>query len=177
MCPFSAPKGFNLSLFSFYGQRFPRYWPSFKTAILGHETWNLKKKSRSCISILSVFNVVLKFSLLFALLAAVSEINNRSIFKIPVFGHEIWNLENIIETVLSFYPQESKLCFFRSMGRGFWDATDFQIFRFGYETFNLKNVPEVAYVLIFPPPGGRNWVYLTGSQVEQFWLLIKSIND
>ncbi len=33
------PRGAKLSLFSLYGQRFPRYGPIFKFAIFGHETW------------------------------------------------------------------------------------------------------------------------------------------
>ncbi len=39
----STPGGAELSLFSLYGQRFPRYGPIFKITIFGHETWNLKK--------------------------------------------------------------------------------------------------------------------------------------
>ncbi len=37
--PSFYPKGSKLSLFSLYGQRFPRYGPLFKIAIFGHETW------------------------------------------------------------------------------------------------------------------------------------------
>ncbi len=37
------PKGSKLSLFSLYGQRFPRYGQIFKIAIFGHETWHLAK--------------------------------------------------------------------------------------------------------------------------------------
>ena len=36
-------KGSKLSLFSLYGQRFPRYRPIFKIAIFRHKTWNLIK--------------------------------------------------------------------------------------------------------------------------------------
>ena len=32
------PKGSKLSVFSVYGQRFPRYGPFFKIATFGHET-------------------------------------------------------------------------------------------------------------------------------------------
>ncbi len=38
------PRGSNLSLFSLYGQRFPRYGPMLKNTIFEHETeWILKK--------------------------------------------------------------------------------------------------------------------------------------
>ncbi len=37
------PNGSKLSLFSLYGQRFPRYRSIFKIALLGHETWPLTK--------------------------------------------------------------------------------------------------------------------------------------
>ncbi len=37
------PRGSKLSLFSLYGQRFPRYGPILKSTIFGHETWNLEK--------------------------------------------------------------------------------------------------------------------------------------
>ncbi len=37
------PKGSKLSLFSLYGQRFPKYGPILKIAIFGHETWSLTK--------------------------------------------------------------------------------------------------------------------------------------
>ncbi len=43
MDPLSAPGRTKLSLFSLYGQRFPRYGPIFKIAIFGNETWNLMK--------------------------------------------------------------------------------------------------------------------------------------
>ncbi len=46
------PNGSKLSLFSLYGQRFPRYGPIFKINVFGHKIWNLKKSSRSCIWIL-----------------------------------------------------------------------------------------------------------------------------
>ncbi len=39
----SYPKGSKLSLFSLFGQQFPRYGPIFKIAIFGHETWPLAK--------------------------------------------------------------------------------------------------------------------------------------
>ncbi len=37
------PRGFKLSLFLLYGQRFPRYGPIFKIAIFRHETWQVAK--------------------------------------------------------------------------------------------------------------------------------------
>ena len=37
------PRGLTLSLFLLYRQRFPRYWPIFKIAVFGHETWPLAK--------------------------------------------------------------------------------------------------------------------------------------
>ena len=39
----SYPIGSRLSLFSLYGQRFPRYGLIFKIAIFRHETWQLAK--------------------------------------------------------------------------------------------------------------------------------------
>ncbi len=41
--PSFYPRGSKLSLFSLYGQWFPRYGPILKITIFGHETWNLKK--------------------------------------------------------------------------------------------------------------------------------------
>ncbi len=37
------PRGWKLSLYFLYGQRFPRYRPIFKIAIFGHETWQVAK--------------------------------------------------------------------------------------------------------------------------------------
>ncbi len=37
------PQGSNLSLFSLYGYRFPRYRPIIKIAMFGYETWQLAK--------------------------------------------------------------------------------------------------------------------------------------
>ncbi len=43
--PLFTTWGSKLSLFSLYGQRFPRYRLILKIVILGHEAWNLKKVS------------------------------------------------------------------------------------------------------------------------------------
>ncbi len=67
------PRGLKLSLFSLYGQRFPRYGPIFKIAIFGHETWPLAKVPEVA-HILPFYPRGSKFSSFFALRAAVSEI-------------------------------------------------------------------------------------------------------
>ena len=48
--PLSTPGGRNWGYFLLYGQRFPRYGPSFKIPIFGHETWQVAsgQSSRSC---------------------------------------------------------------------------------------------------------------------------------
>ena len=67
------PRRSKLSLFSLYGQLFPRYGLMLKIAIFGHEAWNLKKSARSCIWTLFLPQKV-EIELIFALRAAVSEI-------------------------------------------------------------------------------------------------------
>ncbi len=42
------PMGSKLSLFSVYGQRFPRYRPNLKIAMFWHETWPLAKVPENC---------------------------------------------------------------------------------------------------------------------------------
>ncbi len=67
------PKGSKLSLFSVYGQRFPRYGPIFKIAIFGHETWSLAKVPEFA-HILSFYHMGVESEHIFALLTAVSDI-------------------------------------------------------------------------------------------------------
>ncbi len=67
------PSGLKLSLFSLYGQAFPRYWPIFKIAIFGHGTWQLANVPEVA-HISPFYPRGSKFSLFFALRAAVSEI-------------------------------------------------------------------------------------------------------
>ncbi len=67
------PKGSKLSLFSLYGQQFPRYMPIFKTAIFGHETWPFAKVPETA-HILPTVPPESQISLRFALRLAISKI-------------------------------------------------------------------------------------------------------
>ncbi len=70
----TCPRGANLSLFSLYGQQFPRHWPIIKIAIFGHETWPLAKVPEVP-HILSFYpRLGVEIELIVPLRAAVSEI-------------------------------------------------------------------------------------------------------
>ncbi len=66
------PMGSKLSLFSLYGERFPRYRTIFKIAIFGHETWLLAKVPE--VAHTPFLPQGVEIELIFALHAAVSEL-------------------------------------------------------------------------------------------------------
>ena len=108
----------KLSLFLLYRQRFLRYGPISKIALLA---WNLAtgKISRSCTYNIFLPNGV-EIELLFALRAAVSKIQAN--YKIAIFEHETCQLAKIpkVAHTFSFYPKGSKLMLFSlpwDMGR------------------------------------------------------------
>ena len=72
-CTLFFPKGSKMSLFSLYGQRFPRYWQFFKIAIFGQEAFPLAKIPEVA-HILSFYAQGVEIDLIFTLGAAVSEI-------------------------------------------------------------------------------------------------------
>ncbi len=92
--PSFYPRGSKLSLFSLYGQRFPRYGSIFKIAIFGHKTWPLAKVPEIAHT-LSTHGV--EIELIFALQAAVSEIRTDFHFKIAMFRHDTFPLAKILE--------------------------------------------------------------------------------
>ncbi len=69
--PSFYPRGSKLSLFSLYGQRFPRYGPILKIPYLGIKP-GIEKSARSCIWTLFLPRGV-EIELIFALQAAVSQ--------------------------------------------------------------------------------------------------------
>ena len=77
------------------------------------------------------------------------------IFKISIFGHEIWNFKTgpRVVYVLSSYPVKIKLIF-ALYGQPFsWYGQIFEISIFGREIWNVKKGPKVAYVPFFYPKG------------------------
>ncbi len=97
------PGGSKLSLFSLYGQWFPRYRAIVKIGI-GHETWPLAKV-REVAHILFFYPEGLKLSL-FSLYAQRFP-RYSPIFKIAIFMHKTWPLAKVPEVahILSFYPR------------------------------------------------------------------------
>ena len=81
------------------------------------------------------------------------------IFKIALFGREIWPLAKVLEVAhgLSFYPRVSKLRLFLLYGQQFprrWPI--FKHALFGHDTWPLAKVLEVAHIYSFYP----GWVGL-----------------
>ncbi len=107
----STPGASKLSLFSLYGQWFPRYGLIFKIITFGHEIWPLAKVSEVAHKLsfyirgskLSLFSLYGQWFPRYGL-----------IFKIITFGHEIWPLAKFSEVAhkLSFYLRGPKLSLF-----------------------------------------------------------------
>ena len=112
------PKGLRLSLFSLYGQPFPRYRPIFKTALFW--AWNvaIERSSRSC-----TYNLFLPNGSKFSLFSLYGQRFPRywPVFKIALFGHETWPLTKVPEVAhtFSFYPMGRNWAYFCSMSSGF----------------------------------------------------------
>ncbi len=146
-----------MSLFLLYGQRFPRYGPIFKIAILGN--W---PNSRSCTYTLFLPQGV-QIELNFALRSEVSEIR----IKIAIFGHETWQVAKVPEVahIPSFYPRGSKLSLFFLYGQRFPRYRPiFKIPIFGHETRPLARVPEVAHIASLYPRGSNLSLFLLYGQ-------------
>ena len=72
------------------------------------------------------------------------------IFKIAIFGHEIYPLAKVPEFahILSFYPKGSKLSLFLLYGQWFQRYVSIiKIAIFGHETWPLAKVLEVTHIL------------------------------
>ncbi len=112
------PRGSKLSIFSIYGQQFPRCRPIFKIAIFVHQIWPLAKVPEGA-HILSFYPRGSKLSLF--LLYGQRFPRYGPIFKIAIFGHEIWPLTKVPEVahMPSFYPRGSKLTLFSLHGQWF----------------------------------------------------------
>ena len=98
-----------------------------------------------------------EIKLIFTLRAAII-FETRMIFKISIFGHEIWNLKKgpNVPYVLFFYPIGSKLSLHSLYGQPFLRYTlTFKIAIFGHETWPLRKVPEVPHMLSFYPRGSK----------------------
>ena len=92
----STPGASKLGLFSLYGQRFPRYGPIFKIAIIlfGHKTWSLTKIQKLHIYSLSTpggskLRLFLLYGQRFPRYGPIS--------KIPIFAHETCSLAKVSE--------------------------------------------------------------------------------
>ena len=105
--PLSTPGGSKLSIFSVYGQQFPRYGPIFKIAILGMKLGNWAKFQKLRIYCLSTPGGQ-KFSLFSIYMQRF--LRYRPIFTIAIFGHETGPLAKVPEVahILPFYPKGSK---------------------------------------------------------------------
>ncbi len=80
------PKGSKLRLFLLYMQRFPRYWPFFKTDTFEHETWPFAKLPEVVAHVLSFYaRGEVKFGW-FSLYGQLPRYG--PIFNIAIFGHE-----------------------------------------------------------------------------------------
>ncbi len=149
------PNGCKLSLFSLYGQRFPRYRPIFKIAIFGHETCPFAKVPEVA-HMHSFYLRGSKLSLFFVQRAAASE-------KLAHFQNcHIWAWNVAISqssrscTYTFFLPQGSKLSLFLLQRRQFPRyGPIFKIAIFGHETWSLVKFPEVAHILDFYPRGSQ----------------------
>ena len=101
----------EIKLSSLYGQGFLRYWPIFKVAIFGDETWPLAKVPKVAHT-LSFYPKGSKLSLF--LLYGQRFSSYWMTFKISIFGHETWPLTKLLEVtyILSFYLKGPKLSLF-----------------------------------------------------------------
>ncbi len=93
---YSLPRGSKLSLFSLYGQWFPRYGPIFKIAIFGHETWplaNVPEVAHILISIPGGHQIGSKFS--WFSLYKQRFLRHRLVFKNAIFEYETWPLAKV----------------------------------------------------------------------------------
>ena len=155
------PRGSKSSLFSLYGQRFPKYGPIFKIAIFGHETWALAKVSE----VVYVLFLPHRVKIIFAPGAAVSEIladfQNCHIWA--------WNLASGQSSTRCIYSFPtlggSKLSSFLLYGQRFPRyGPIFKIAIFGHETWQVAKVPEVAHMLSFYPRGSKLSLFLLYGQ-------------
>ena len=96
--------GAKLSLFSLYGQRFPRYMPIFKIAIFRDETWPVSKVPEVA-HLDSFYPIGSKLSL-FSLYGQ-QFLRYGPIFKIAIFRHETWPLAKVpkVAHILDYYPR------------------------------------------------------------------------
>ncbi len=145
---FYYPKMLKLNLFSLYGQQLPRYRPiikSFKIFIFGHETLGIWKKFQMLHMMHTLSTPGVKIELIFALWAAVSEIQ-ADFQNCHIRWHETWNVKKVpggayyclkwgeIELIFTLWPTVSEIVLFFKIA----------IPVFGYGTWILKKVPEVA---------------------------------
>ena len=124
--------------------------------------WAIVQSSRSCTYALFLPQGV-KIELIFSLRAAVFEICGRfSKCHIWARNLEIGQSSKSCTYTLST-PGGQNLAYFHSTGGGFRDTfrDSFKIAIFGYETWQLAKVPEVAHILSF---------YHKGSQLSLFLL-------
>ncbi len=96
----------------------------------------------------------------------------KPIFKIAIFGHEIWPLAKAPEVadILSFYPRVSKLSLFLLYEHQFPRyGLIFKIAIFGHEIWPLDKVPDVARILSFYPRESKlNLLSLYGQQFLRY---------
>ncbi len=151
-----CPSGSKFSLFSLYGQRFPRYVPIFKIPMFGYETWPLVKIPEST---LSFYPRGSKLSL-FPLYGQRFQ-TYRPIFKIAIFGHETWPLLHLY----SFYTRGCwDWAYFRSTGSSFRDSGAFS--KLPYLGMKLCNWPKFQKLHIY---------YLNDFRIPNFILFCSTI--
>ena len=101
------PQGSKLSLFSLYGQRFPRYWQFSKLPYLGMKLFHWQKFQK-----LHIYSLSTHKGSKLSLFSPHRQLFPRywPIFNIAIFGHETWPLAKVSEVaqILSFYPRGSK---------------------------------------------------------------------
>ncbi len=90
---FFYPRGYKLGLFLLYGQWFPRYWRFSKLPYLDMKLGHWSKFQN--LHIYSFYTLWVKLSLIS--LYGQRFPRHRLIFKIAIFGHEMWPLAKVPE--------------------------------------------------------------------------------
>ncbi len=117
------PKGWKLSLFSLYGQRFPRY--IFKIAIFGHETWQVAKLPEVA-HIVSFYPIRVTIELIFALRGSGLR-DTGQCSNLPYLDMKLgkWPKFQKLHIYPLSTPGGQNWAYFCSTGSVFWDMGQF----------------------------------------------------
>ncbi len=157
------PRGEKLSLFSIHGQRFPRYGPTIKIAIFGHEkNLAIDQSFRSCTDNLFLPLGGLKSSL-FSLYGQKFP-RYGQIFKIAIFGHKTWQVAKGFQK-LHIYSLSTQLgrnwAYFRFMGNDFGGTGQFSKLPYlGMKLGKYQLKFQKLHVYSLSTSRGRNWAYI-----------------